>query len=410
MNTAIIWALNAVLPPDPELSSLVIPPPPRAPAPPPPPPLSVHYETSAQWQPLDASTAGAPVQLPNGVTRVCALPGLRNPNESWGESPHFLDALRGWIRTDGGLYRTLDGARHWKRIFTPAEGSYGGLQSIYSFQFIDSNVGWAIVDGDLLRTTDGGDTWRRCPRLRGDPCLSTLVFSRDGRYGWVAGEVERPLRDGEECANRFGRSSDSGQRTAAFAAVYFTRDGGGTWIQQPVARSMGDISGLFIIDEQHAWATGQAGFFYLKNGRWRVSASEGYDAEMRPIVRGLEIEIGCPTFCPCGVSFPDSSVGWLWNSNGSLAVTQDGGRRWRDILTHDDLWGPDDRIGFFLEVRFVDRHAGWALDSLGDLYATSDGGRNWTQMTTGVEFEDFDISSPDRAWAVTKGELFSLDL
>lgn len=90
--------------------------------------------------------------------------------------------------------------------------------------FVDTTHGWAVGTG-VLRTADGGLTWQELEAPRAD--LLSVDFL-DQKEGWVAG--------GE-------------------GFVFHTRDGGDTWVREPVA-VLGNVVAIELLDRAHGVAVG----------------------------------------------------------------------------------------------------------------------------------------------------------
>ncbi|MGH9614546.1 MAG: YCF48-related protein [Bryobacteraceae bacterium] len=92
------------------------------------------------------------------------------------ESPvslFFRNASLGWMATDRGIWKTVDGGDKWKRLT-----KYKGLEAVW---FRDDLHGWAIGSPKLvLQTDDGGEKWTV------SPAASLPATSADETaYGWM---------------------------------------------------------------------------------------------------------------------------------------------------------------------------------------------------------------------------------
>ncbi|MEW6213439.1 MAG: hypothetical protein AB1631_34410, partial [Acidobacteriota bacterium] len=260
----------------------------------------------------------------------------------------FINEREGWVAIGRKLFRTEDAGRHWEGIFDAGTDERGDSNSICDFQFINSKVGWVRMFDEMLRTEDGGKTWKPLLQPLEDKAdrpvgsLRTFRFLEDGKRGWVAGGVYRSLeKHGEEVEIVPGRFwlPDDKDGLGLCAAVFYTEDGGKSWKEQPVTRTIGVIGGFYFLDAEHAWATGQAGMFYLEDSEWKATESGSVDEETGEYdIKCLEMAIGAPTYCPIEIFFLDSQSGWMSNSNGHLGRSTDGGKTWADILNPATVW------------------------------------------------------------------------
>jgi len=264
----------------------------------------------------------------------------------------FLNAQTGWAAV-GGTYgldpavdgieptilRTDDGGRVWRPL--------AGLD-VRSLWFVNEQVGFAVGNySSVFRTTDGGATWTACDGLRrvierpeelSDAVLTfTLVQFLDERRGWVAG-------------NFLGRG------ITRPAGVFWTQDGGETWIRYPIpfAPTSADITSMRFLDARRGWVVSE---LYRGDARF-VTLHFTNDggatwSERRMAVPGFHV-----------THFLDERTGWTIGallSRDSLAppyevgiwATRDGGRTWREekTLAGTKIYG----------VFFLDPQTGWAV-------------------------------------------------
>ncbi|MFQ6002354.1 MAG: WD40/YVTN/BNR-like repeat-containing protein [Candidatus Zixiibacteriota bacterium] len=139
----------------------------------------------------------------------------------------FISEEIGWSigRQDNQiyLYKTLDGGTHWEEKIAMT----GEYRSVY---FIDKDVGWVSVDSIIYKTTDGGISWEK--RKLSYKVFQIYFFNLN--KGWAVGTD----------------------------MVCRTTDGGGSWNYTAVWDSLCTsycefwLTGLCIIDENLAWASG----------------------------------------------------------------------------------------------------------------------------------------------------------
>ncbi len=264
----------------------------------------------------------------------------------------FVNETRGWLSAGKKFWRTVDGGQHWLFVYDASP------DSIRQFEFIDAVTGWMLTTARLYKKDD-------------------FIPSR-----YLSPDEKRVLR----------------------GVIFYTEDGGENWQRQLLAPSWGNLTVLFALDDEHAWAAGTAGGFYLTTGKWKAMNSDGAKAEGRPAVKSLDIQIGFPTIGPASIFFLNPSLGWLSNSNGYLARSSDGGKEWQDIFPPVEIQGdpPDD----FTKVFFTDQMNGWACGYERGLYVTHDGGFSWERENSKIDFKAMYVLSSGEGWAVSQQGLF----
>ena len=95
-----------------------------------------------------------------------------------------------------------------------------------------------------------------------------------------------------------------------------------------------------------------------------------------------------------GVSFVDSSTGWIVGQYGTLLHTDDGGENWSPQES-----GTEFGLG---DVEFVNQDSGWAVGQWNLILFTSDGGITWTPQTDSGSggFAAVDFVDSHCGWAV----------
>jgi photosystem II stability/assembly factor-like uncharacterized protein len=342
------------------------------------------------------------------VTRLCDLP----EKEEYGHPlVQFLNERDGWVTTGRKLWKTTDAGATWECTFDGGLDQFKFSRDIYDFQFVSAKLGWVLTFDQLRKTTDGGRTWRLLSNPLSDGWLRSFKFLKDGKVGWVGGGLYQDLGEGEETPNRFHHAV---LNRGLFAAAFRTEDGGETWRNEPVSQSPGDIFRFYFLDQDHGWAIGQAGDFYLKDGKWCQSLSgdvdgrdEAKDEEDSP-VKCEEIAIGGPTYCPVAVFFVDNRVGWLSNWNGYVGKSTDGGVTWSDLVNlgaEDSNYCLPPAITAF---HFLDTTTALALDSHGNIRTMSDGGTTWTRLDLNVGLTYMYFLDAGHGWAVSNDALYRI--
>ncbi len=132
--------------------------------------------------------------------------------------------------------------------------------------------------------------------------------------------------------------------------VFSTTDGGRSWDKRDVPTS-DPMDAIDFVDAKHGWVV----------GGWHVilATTDG----------GSHWQVQQPPFNGLSdVSFVDARHGWLLAA-GDLAVTTDGGKRWRSLGAHDTT-----------AIDFVTSEDGWGVGQ-GSIEATTDGGVTWHRQT-----------------------------
>ena len=280
-----------------------------------------------------------------GVSQLVML------NQNYGWMLGTSDEVMG--RSSVTLYTTEDGGMHWNAIYnTNTYSQIDDPNTLWAFSnfpygdrlftFLTSSIGF-YSNGELFLTQYGGTSWQKqtlpipadLPNL-GSQIEQNKVFSTISLPRFVTPQ------DGVLTRRFYPRSqvtippgSYSGLPMAEY--LYFTHDGGQTWISHPSPIRIGDI---YFLDAQAGWFLGKD------------------DAN------------------------PDNST--------QLYQTSDGGYTWTQI----DATSP---IPLGSQIQFVDKNTGfaftpaWAGYVLGDLdqrsnnargiFTTTDGGQTWEKVT-----------------------------
>jgi len=134
-----------------------------------------------------------------------------------------------WISTPGGVWRTDEGGREWKKI--------SSTKNIMKMQFVSPTKGWAAgASKSAWETNDGGSTWTLLPVLKEVKATPQyagfMAVAMQGDYGIIGGNSRAPRKDDsiypdwmvpEEVAKR--------REFPGMMLLLETRDGGKTWAQ-----------------------------------------------------------------------------------------------------------------------------------------------------------------------------------
>jgi photosystem II stability/assembly factor-like uncharacterized protein len=258
------------------------------------------------------------------------------------------------------VLQTTDGGDSWKPIPDQFKNK------IRSVWFVDQQLGWALtIDRNLLHTSDGGVTWvvqrkagtvklkllgnRREPFMDQPDQIENLRFIDSG-HGWAWGGGQK------------------NEHTEQPGILLVTIDGGSNWSEVPYPFDQ-NLSSVFFLDAQHAWASSFGGSFYR--------TTDG-GLNWAPVQTKLPEDVFKSIF------FTDESNGWVVGRSGRLANTTDGGRTWKKIYKIKDEFKMND-------IFFNDRNRGWAVGEQGAILYTPDAGESWIDVGAPVPARFMDI-------------------
>ncbi|MEK6301670.1 MAG: YCF48-related protein [Acidobacteriota bacterium] len=253
-----------------------------------------------------------------------------------------------WLLADFEcLWKSDDGGLTWRQSFRVNADSVGA-RYVQGLSFLDGRVGFLSLGQHVLRTADGGASWTETalPEIWANDC-----YFVDELRGWVVGHVST-------------EGWLSNPRIPQYVgAVFATQDGGKTWQRQrlPPRGVYSDknegikwtLADVLFRDARVGWALGDEIAF------WTTDGGETWRQAEAPRMRYKSIE------------FLDDQFGWATERDGTrVAVTTDGGQRWRLVkaLPAFGTWKA--------QVVFVTPSHGFA--TVLALYETTDGGRSWT--------------------------------
>jgi photosystem II stability/assembly factor-like uncharacterized protein len=178
-----------------------------------------------------------------------------------------------------------------------------------------------------------GGSIEKCPAVQGD-------------VGWIVGDPS----DG-------------------YGVILHTTDGGKNWTRQGSPETIPNTTlyDVRAIDACNAWAVGDADSNYatilktMDRGKtWTRCGSPGL----------------IPDFGAVGIGVVDSRVAWVVGSNGTIILTEDGGKTWVQQASNT--------TASLMKVAAVDRYNAWINGNEDNGYAiilrTSDGGRTWKRQ------------------------------
>ena len=253
-----------------------------------------------------------------------------------------------------------------------APPGWGGV--VGRMKLLAPNVGWADRGGRLYWTTDNGANWTDItpPATPGYDGNIADIFFLDAHHGWVL----------------FGQCCESDQYgDRAKFDLASTSDTGASWSLEHVTLPRSDAVGLnaggriAFADDQHGWMVLSAGKGGQNAGSLFLTSDGGRTWREPPAEPGG----GGP------ILMVTPKEGWMVGeyeefADEELYVTRDGAKSWRKVSlpapkeiypaiypTADVPVFEDDKHGFVA----VTYSGGYGNKSAAVLFATDDGGRSW---------------------------------
>jgi photosystem II stability/assembly factor-like uncharacterized protein len=247
---------------------------------------------------------------------------------------------------NGYIIKSTDAGRTWSDNYGPI----GGNRDFYEIDFAGPKYGWAATESwnpvIVVATTDYGDTWHVVHENLPLQYISDLEFA-DSLNGIISG-------------SNF---------------VYWTTDGGYTWLPPDSFDLDLSILDLEPIDRDTVWACG-----YLGEIPTPPMVARTTDAGRTwRLVQILDDTLNSYAF---GIEFADPRHGWVTTfyrdaDPNALYATTDGGQNWNWIHEFDD----HPEINVFAYIEAVDslnlRVAG-EVGFAGKVKRSTDGGYTWT--------------------------------
>mgnify|MGYP006291818911 CR=1 FL=1 len=261
---------------------------------------------------------------------------------------HFFDDACGLMSKDGDLYSSQDGGSHWDMLYENL-----GSNGIF---FLNDSLGGSVGNtGKTMESWDGGQSWSGNSHSITYNDLNSCSFVNEYK-GWICGPE---------------------------GAIFFTEDGGDTWIQQ---ESNVDVylKEILFTDEMHGWALGSKHLIRTTDGgqNWEILLTQTkYDSD---------------------IHFVDSLNGWMVGDGPSVKHTDDGGISWNGQATGFHTWDE------MYAVCFSDELHGCAAGSRGMLW-TVNGGDTWTESNTFLhQGKEFYLLDNRQGWLVYRASNASL--
>lgn len=300
------------------------------------------------------------------------------PDSSWVEEIFFTDSLTGYLVSDipgvfppARMYKTTNGGQNW----FPLSISFGMVEVAWALHFHNSSIGWIGTSYGIHSTTNGGTTWSYYSLPAEDYILG--IDFVDSLYGWAVG----------------------GDFEIAKSDIYYTTDGGQTWIEAYSSRH-NELWGVSASDRDNVWAAGWSGvIMYSSDGgiTWQyqtgpgdvlisidapdtinIWAGGGYGTLIHSSDGGYNWEVIDPDINAFiyGVCFLTVNHGWVVGGRNSVRHTPDQGSTW-------EIQDPTITYKHWMTVDFVDTLNGWIAGyetNYYEIYHTTDGGNTWFQQ------------------------------
>jgi photosystem II stability/assembly factor-like uncharacterized protein len=241
---------------------------------------------------------------------------------------------------------------------------------------VTGNVFVAVgYEGRILRSEDNGKSWQEILPRPAEWSLNQVTFVGD--YGWAVGHN---------------------------GSIVHSRDGGKTWTPQQ-SNTEKTILSVSFVDNLHGWACGdESTWLSTSNGgeTW-----EAHRIEVSQVGLSEETSLAVPDIIYYSAQFIDQQEGWMVGEYGNIRHTADGGKTWDS--QHESLLdalvvkgGNKDvmTLGAFFKVHFSDKQHGLAIGAGGSVAATDDGGKKWRWVSREGEKADvpgvhmYSVTSP----------------
>lgn len=267
--------------------------------------------------------------------------------------------------------------------------------------FTDVDTGTAAGDaGVIVRTVDGGNTWTPQSSNVWSPLQGvsfcdadtgvatgyngTIIYTRDGGQNWTVAQ------DGWMITFRGAQMIDSlkgivvGVNTIFQPLVSVTTDGWQTWdsynfyLKQGSSNHEGGLTDVCFVDSMTGYASA-----YVWNGDGAICRTTDGGVNWDTIYWGTK------SFN--SIDFPSATTGYAVGHDGAIVKTDDGGARWTVQVSNTTA-------GLF-GVDFITEKRGYAVGRDQTILRTVDGGITWDQQTGvtadhlySVEFIDFNTA------------------
>jgi photosystem II stability/assembly factor-like uncharacterized protein len=279
----------------------------------------------------------------------------------------FLDAQTGYSAGAGGtVIKTTNGGNNWTTLNT---GSSVALRGVYFF-----NLSTGIVcghSGTILRTTDGGGNWSTVTSGTtehllglsffgssiGTICgnLGTILYTTNGGLNWQTGQPTGYL---VTFYSAFMVNASTGYcvgvNTIFSPLVAKSTDGGANWIYSSflLNNNEGTLRDIYFFDTQNGIAVSN-----LWNGQGGISRTTNGGVNWTTQIFSLGLY---------GVDFPSASIGYTVGLTGTIMKSINSGLSWTPQTSGTSV--------FLSSVDFIDSLTGYACGDAGTVLKTTNGG------------------------------------
>lgn len=319
----------------------------------------------------------------------------------------FANENRGWIADEKSLWATTDGGKNWSLACQDCAAS-GSDQSepgdILGLRFIDTRSGVMLRGDAIYRTENGGTHWSHLaegPVGSEEGSYSSMTFIND-KKGWITGGFYSPVSP--EKAQNLAKGEviylDRPYMIEGF--IFYTEDGGLSWIRQSTPPVIGPVSFVSFYDEQHGQAFTLTGVLYTQDGGKRWVRSEFDKKCTDEKLWGKSADERYPISI-----YIKGEQGWLSYKDGYVAKSTDGGKTWCDWLQPEKT--RFSRPYYFLtSIHFITDLNGFGL--AGDsIYETKDGGKTWSLVPLNSPISSMHFLESGHGWAVGRDRLYKLN-
>ena len=257
------------------------------------------------------------------------------------------------------VFKTVDGARHWQRLYTgTGQGANGSLH------FFDAEHGIAEIGAATYRTVDGGGSWSLIGNPQGPAYPAPMVSFASPDLGWALTE---------DFAAGIARLDATIQVASGRQRLFSTGDGGATWRLLPGEIPSGADLGPFgaadhpvFTDSGEGWLGG--GFISAPIVYHTTDGGTSWHAIAITPERGREYFTSVSLVPGGNVLVVAAGGSDLLN----VYLSSDHGATWQTL--------PQIPTGNLEDLEFVDANDWWATND-GVIFQTADAGSSWRHIT-----------------------------